>query len=78
MTAPDIGPYKACHTSKDDAPYLYGIEGPGDGIGCHAWYLNPQNTFTDMEDAAKAARLMNLAYAAGLRERSRQIRELIK
>lgn len=74
----DIGPYKACHTGKMDAPYVYGIEGPGEGIGYHAWYLNPQNTFTDMEDAAKTARLMNLAYAAGLRDRSRQIRELLE
>ena len=72
------GPYEACHTSKDDEPYLYGIDGPGDGIGYRAWYLYPQNTFTSMEDAEKAARLMNMAFAAGLRERSRQIRELLE
>ena len=23
------GPYTACHTSKDNPPYLYGIDGPG-------------------------------------------------
>lgn len=72
------GPYKPCHTSKKDAPYLYGIDGPSDGIGYYAWYLHPENTFANMEDATKVARLMNIAYAAGLRDRSRQIRELLE
>lgn len=71
------GPYKACHTSKDDAPYLYGVEGPSSGIGYHAWLLYPQNTFTTMEDAEKAARLMNLAFVAGQRHRGQQIKELL-
>lgn len=74
----NIGPYRACHTSKDDAPYLYGVEGPGDGIGYYAWYLNPQNTFTNIEDAEKTARMMNLAFNAGLHERSRQFLELLE
>lgn len=71
------GPYEACHTSKDDAPYLYGIEGPGNGLGYHAWYGYPQNTFTNFEDAEKVARMMNLAYMEGMKARSRQIRELL-
>ncbi|CAB4157901.1 hypothetical protein UFOVP681_53 [uncultured Caudovirales phage] len=72
------GPYEACHTSKDTAPYLYGIDGPGQGLGYYAWLLFPGNTFATMEDAAKAARLMNLAFSEGQKERSRQIKELLE
>ena len=71
------GPYEACHTSKDTQPYAYGIEGPGSGLGYHAWLGYPQNTFTSFEEAEKAARLMNLAFNMGKAERSRQIRELL-
>lgn len=78
MTSENRGPYSACHTSKDDPPFVYGIEGPGQGIGYYAWYSNPQNTFENFADAEKAARLMNLAFAQGLAERSRQFRELLK
>ena len=76
-TKPKDGPYEACHTSKDKAPYVYGVDGPGNGLGYHAWLGYPQNTFATFEEAEKAARLMNMAFRAGLQERSRQIRELI-
>lgn len=71
------GPYSACGTSKDDPPYLYGVDGPGDGIGYHAWLGHPENTFTTREEAEKAARLMNIAFKAGMAERSRQFREVL-
>lgn len=71
------GPYTACHTSKDDPPYLYGVDGPGCGIGYHAWLGQPQNTFATMEEAEKVARLMNLAFMEGQRNRSHKIRELL-
>lgn len=71
------GPYSACHTSKDDPPYVYGVDGPGRGLGYHAWLGYPQNTFPTFEEAEKVARMMNLAFRAGQAERSRQVRELI-
>jgi hypothetical protein len=72
------GPYTACHTSKDTEPFVYGIDGPGPGLGYHAWLGYPQNTFPTIEEADKVARMMNIAFNAGLAERSRQIRELLK
>lgn len=71
------GPYEACHTSKDDTPFVYGISGPGNGLGYYAWYLSPQNTFSDFEGAVNVARLMNLAFAEGQKHRSAQIKELL-
>lgn len=71
------GPYKACVTSKDHAPYLYGVDGPGQGLGYYAWYLFPENTFATWEEARKAARLMNLAFEQGGLERSREFRRLL-
>lgn len=71
------GPFKACATGKPDAPYTFGVEGPGEGLGYHAWYLNPENTFPDLAEAEKVARMMNIAYHQGMLARSRQIRELI-
>lgn len=71
------GPYKACHTSKEKAPYLYGVEGPGNGLGYHAWLGYPKNTFLTYEAAEQTARMMNLAFGMGKVERSRQIRELL-
>lgn len=73
----DTGPYTACGTSKEESPPLYGIRGPGQGIGYHAWYLYPENTFTTYEDAEKAARLMNLAFAEGEKARAAKIKALI-
>lgn len=72
------GPYKACHTSKVRQPYLYGVEGPGHGLGYHAWLCYPQNTFATFVEAEKAARMMNLAYRAGGAARGRAIAELLK
>lgn len=72
------GPYTACHTSKDTEPFVYGVKGPGQGLGYHAWLGYPQNTFSTFEEAEKVARMMNIAFGAGLAERSRQIRELLK
>ena len=72
------GPYSACHTSKDTEPFVYGIEGPGSGLGYHAWLGYPQNTFTDWEQAEKTARMMNIAFAEGQRKRSQQIKELLE
>lgn len=71
------GPYSACLTSKEDGAPLYGVSGPGNGIGYHAWYLHPENTFPSHEEAEKAARLMNLAFHEGQAGRSRQIRDLL-
>lgn len=73
----DTGPYRPCHTSKDDDPPVYGIDGTGTGLGYHAWYLFPENTFDSMEMATKVARMMNLAFIEGQRNRSRQIKELL-
>lgn len=72
------GPYSACHTSKDHLPYVYGVSGPGSGLGYTAWLGYPQNTFSCMEDAEKAARLMNLAYAQGQAQRGRAIKALLE
>lgn len=69
------GPYKACFTSSDDA--IYGVEGPGSEIGYYAWYLCPENTFGSFEEAAKAARWMNMAFAEGKKCRSREIKALL-
>jgi hypothetical protein len=77
MSKQDTGPYSACHTSKDTEPYVYGIAGPGSGLGYHAWLGYPQNTFPTYEEAEKTARMMNIAFLEGKRERSRQIRELL-
>jgi hypothetical protein len=70
-------PYKACHTSKDGPPYLYGIDGPGDGLGYYAWYLYPEHFFSSLEDAERVAALMNLAFECGKRARSDEIKQLI-
>lgn len=72
------GPYRACNTSKDIEPFVYGVAGPGNGLGYHAWLGYPQNTFDSFEQAEKTARMMNIAFLEGKRERSRQIRELIE
>lgn len=72
------GPYEACHALKDDKPYVYGIEGPGAGLGYHSWYGYPQNTFATMEEAEKAARLMNIAFHQGELARARAIGALLK
>lgn len=72
------GPYEACSTGKDTKPYTYGVKGPGDGLGYHAWYLYPENTFETFEEAEKAARLMNLSFAQGQRARSQQIKALLE
>ena len=72
------GPYSACRTGKDEAPYLYSVSGPGEGIGFYAWYLHPENTFTTIEEAETVARLMNIAFAQGQAARASEIRELLK
>lgn len=69
------GPYETCFTSSDDA--IYGVKGPGDGLGYYAWYLHPENTFGSFEEAEKAARLMNMAFAEGKKHRSREIKALL-
>lgn len=69
------GPYKPCATGSN-AP-ITGIEGPGVGFGYNAWYLFPENTFTDPADAEKAARLMNIAFHEGQKERGRAIMGLL-
>lgn len=71
------GPYKACGTSKDTTPYVYGIEGPGTGFGYYAWLLFPENTFATSAEAEKVARLMNLAFAEGQKARSQEIKDLL-
>lgn len=70
-------PYHPCSTSKDDEPYLFGIDGPGEGLGYFAWLLYPQNTFPTRAVAEQTARLMNLAFAEGMKARSRQIKDLL-
>ncbi len=72
------GPYSACNTSKDYEPRVYGISGPGNGLGYYAWLLFPENTFERHEDAEKVARMMNLAFAEGQRDRAKAIAELLK
>lgn len=71
------GPYKACHTGKDDPPYVYSVEGPGQGLGYHSWYLFPENTFETYEMAERVARLMNLSFHEGQRRRAKDIRALL-
>lgn len=71
------GPYSACLTSSNDKS-IYGISGPGYGLGYYAWLGYPQNTFPSFEDAEKTARLMNLAFKEGQRNRSRQIKDLLE
>lgn len=71
------GPYSACHTSKDSPPVLYGVDGPGQGLGYYAWLGAPQNTFLSWEEAEKAARMMNMAFRAGKAARSAEFRALL-
>lgn len=71
------GPYAACGTSKVDHPYVYGVSGPGKGLGHHGWYLHPENTFQTKEEAEKVARLMNLAFEEGRKDKAREIREVL-
>lgn len=68
------GPYTVCATSKDTDPYVYGVSGPGRGLGYHAWYAYPENTFATHEDAEKAARLMNIAFEEGRKAKAAEIR----
>lgn len=68
--------YKPCCTGAEQQPTI-GIEGPGVGLGYHAWYLFPENTFTSNEDAEKAARLMNLAFEEGQRAKLLEIRRVM-
>lgn len=77
MPGQKAGPYEACLTGKETPPYPHGISGPGPGLGYHAWQGYPENTFPTREEAEKVARLMNIAFREGVRERSRQIRDLI-
>jgi hypothetical protein len=70
------GPYESYRTSSTDA--LWGIKEPGTGRGYYAWLLYPQNTFSTVEEADKAARLMNIAYKEGQRSRSREIKYLLE
>jgi hypothetical protein len=70
------GPYESCGTSSDKP--IYGVEGPGEGLGYYAWYGHPHNTFSCLTQADQTARMMNIAYNAGLKERSREIMELLK
>lgn len=70
-------PYSACFTSKETKPYLYGISGPGDGLGYYAWHGYPQNTFETREEAEKVARLMNLAFSEGEKKRSKDLKDLL-
>lgn len=72
------GPYAACLTSKDEEPYAYGVSGPGQGLGYHAWLGWPQNTFETLELAEKTARMMNIAFQQGKAARSKQIADLLK
>jgi len=69
--------YKACSTAKEGPDYVYGIEGPGEGLGYHAWYGYPGNTFLTLEHAEQAARLMNLAFEKGEQRRAQQIKSLL-
>lgn len=68
-------PYEACSTSS--AEPIFGVSGPGNGLGYYAWYGYPENTFPTYDEAEKAARMMNIAFNAGLVTRSRQIKELL-
>jgi len=72
-----MNPYSACGTSKETEPFIYGIKGPGRGLGYYGWYLFPENTFATHEEAEKTARLMNLAFHEGQRARSQEIKKLI-
>lgn len=69
------GPYEACFTSEDVG--VYGVKGPGNGLGFYAAYLYPENTFDSFILAEKVARMMNIAYNEGKKARSREIKELI-
>jgi hypothetical protein len=71
-------PYSACHCSKDEPPYLYGIDGPGDGLGYYAWYLYPEHFFNSLEDAERVAALMNIAFECGKHARSAEIKGLLE
>lgn len=70
-------PYTVIFTGSESPETRYGIDGPGQGFGYHAWYLFPENTFSTKEDAEKAARMMNTAFVEGQREKARTIRELL-
>jgi len=72
----DAGPYQVSSTCSDAG--AWGISGPGDGLGYYAATLFPENTFGSLEEAEKAARLMNTAFREGERSRSRQITALLQ
>ena len=71
-------PYEACSTSKRDEPFLYGVSGPGEGLGYYAWLLFPENTFSTFDEAEKTARLMNLAYEQGRQAKAKEIRAALE
>jgi len=65
--------YEASFTNGD----VYGVKGPGDGLGYYAWYLYPENTFETWAEAEKAAQLMNIAYKEGMKAARKDIREVL-
>ena len=65
--------YKKTITGSPDQS-VFGVEGPGTGIGYYAWYLFPENTFSTAEDAEKTARLMSLAFEEGRKAKAAEIR----
>jgi hypothetical protein len=70
------GPYEPCHTSVKEL--IYGVQGPGDGLGYYAAYHAPENTFLSWEEAEKVARMMNIAFRCGQRDRSEAIKKLLE
>lgn len=77
-----IGPYKAIWTGNSEPsqshPNMFGVEGPGPGLGFYAWLGYPQNTLPTMEAAEQAARLMNLAFKEGESARGRAIADMLR
>ena len=73
---PKDEPYKSCGTSSPEI--IFGVSGPGEGLGFYAWYGSPQNTFASLDQAEQTARMMNIAYNAGKQERSSQIMALLQ
>lgn len=75
-------PYRACWTGNVEPsqshPNLFGVEGPGNGLGHYAWLGYPENTFPTMEAAEQAARLMNLAFQQGELARAWAIKGLLQ
>jgi len=65
---------------KDREAYGCGsfcVTGPGQGLGYYSWAEYPNRNFHTLEQAESVAKMMNVAYQAGMKEKEREIKEVL-